>query len=432
MSDLTDVAAERQLLSIALTSGVTDEFLTVPVTAYAGWQQQAIAAALHDLHARHTPTDPAVVMRTVRERAGTDQVAQQLGAIVADLATHYVPAAGGGYYAERITALSTARTVAAAAARFQRDVAYAAENDDDTHMVTASTAMRAAITEAETAFRPAPPEPPMSLKALLDYDGAPYDWLVPGLMERGDRLIVTGFEGLGKSMLLAQFAVTIAAGLHPFTGEPIGGDKFRVLVFDVENPLRQLQRRYRRIRGQVDDLTRQHGMPDTDWSEAMRIVSRPEGVSLTTPRELSRIEQAIGATAPDLVLAGPLYKMSSLDIRDEQAALELCATLDSLRVRHHFTLVAEAHAGHASDGAGGRRVRPIGSSVFLRWPEFGFGLAPAEKAAHLEHPSTVEVRHWRGARDERCWPRLLEHGSALPWQPGDREYWDRAFEWTAA
>ncbi|MCW2901073.1 MAG: hypothetical protein JWO67_3338, partial [Streptosporangiaceae bacterium] len=209
-------------------------------------------------------------------------------------------------------------------------------------------------------------------------------------------------------------------------GEPIGEDKHRVLVLDVENSRRQLQRRYRRIRLQVDSLVHQHGMPPVDWGNALRIVSRPEGVSLTDPRELGRIEQAISATGPDLVVCGPLYKMSGLDIRDEQAALELCSCLDSLRVRHQFTLIAEAHAGHSADGGGARRVRPIGSSVFLRWPEFGFGIAPAEEAAHQEHPDTVEVRHWRGARDERNWPRLLKHNHNLPWIPANPDYWDRA------
>jgi hypothetical protein len=43
-----------------------------------------------------------------------------------------------------------------------------------------------------------------------------FDWIVPGLIERGDRLMLTGFEGLGKSMLTRQLAVTMAAGLHPF------------------------------------------------------------------------------------------------------------------------------------------------------------------------------------------------------------------------
>ncbi|MEU1152672.1 DnaB-like helicase N-terminal domain-containing protein, partial [Streptomyces sp. NPDC005918] len=40
-----------------------------------------------------------------------------------------------------------------------------------------------------------------------------HDWVVPGLLERGDRLILTAGEGGGKSMLLRQIAVAVAAGV---------------------------------------------------------------------------------------------------------------------------------------------------------------------------------------------------------------------------
>jgi replicative DNA helicase len=300
---------------------------------------------------------------------------------------------------------------------FRRKVAYAAENDDDQVMAGAATEMREAIAEAETAFRPAAAEPPMSLGALLDEEDDPYDWLVPGLLERTDRLILTGFEGTGKSFLLAQFALCVAAGIHPFTAEPMPEGDYRTLVFDCENSKRQMKRRYRKIAAQVDALRLKYDMGPVNWHQAVRIVSRPEGVALTEPRELARIEQNVALTAPDLVVAGPLYKMSKLDVKDEQAAKELTDTLDALRVRHQFTLIAEAHAGHSNDGGGTRRVRPIGSSLFLRWPEFGFGIAPHRDAAAEEHPSLVEVKHWRGSRDERAWPHLLRHGSHLPWEP---------------
>jgi replicative DNA helicase len=424
MTDLRDPVAEAQLLAIALSAdSLPEEFIALPLSAFDGWQHQAIAAALRDLHARGLPTDVEVVMRMVVERAGTDSRAQQMGTVVAKLATHHVPAASAGYYADRLGGLAAARSVSAAAQHFAQAVEHAAENDDEQGLSHAVKTMRGAVDDAERTFRPVAQEPPMSLADLLNSEEDAYDWLVPGLFERMDRLIITGFEGLGKSFLLAQFALCIAAGIHPFSRDGLPREH-RVLVFDVENSKRQLRRRYRGIRYQVDALREAKHWAPVDWSEQMRIVSRPEGVALTDPRELARIEQAISATAPDLVVCGPLYKMSTLDIRDEQAAKELCDTLDGLRVRHQFTLIAEAHAGHSSDGGGNRRVRPIGSSVFLRWPEFGFGLAPFGDAAHQEHPDTVEVKHWRGARDERKWPRLLKHGTSLPWEPGNSDYWD--------
>ncbi len=414
--NLRDHTAERQLLAIAL-HGRVDELLSLPVAAIDHWQHAAIAIAIRNLAARGVPTDPPIVMREVVTNAGGDARAQQMGTVVADLATHAVPGESAAYYAERLSALHTARELSKAAQAFLGKVAYAAENDDDQVLTGAAGDMREAITAAETAFRPVAAEPPMSLGALLDEEEDPYDWLVPGLLERTDRLILTGFEGTGKSFLLAQFALCVAAGLHPFTGEPMDSGEHRTLVFDCENSKRQMKRRYRRIAAQVDSLRLKFDMGPVNWHEAVRIISRPEGVALTEPRELARIEQNVALSAPDLVVAGPLYKMSKLDVKDEQAAKELTDTLDVLRVRHQFTLIAEAHAGHANDGGGNRRVRPIGSSLFLRWPEFGFGISPHRDAATQEHPDLVEVKHWRGSRDERAWPLVLKHGEHLPWEP---------------
>ena len=62
----------------------------------------------------------------------------------------------------------------------------------------------------------------------------------------------------------------------------------------------------------------------------------------------------------------------------------------------------EAHQPYA---AGGRRAeRPYGASLWSRWPEFGLHLA-----------ESGELRHWRGARDEREWPGALVRGGEWPW-----------------
>src|SRR5690606_19222789 len=60
-----------------------------------------------------------------------------------------------------------------------------------------------------------------------------YDWLIPNLLERQDRVIITGGEGAGKSTMVRQIAVMAAAGVHPtLPGQipPVPG-----VVVDVEN-----------------------------------------------------------------------------------------------------------------------------------------------------------------------------------------------------
>jgi replicative DNA helicase len=261
-------------------------------------------------------------------------------------------------------------------------------------------------------------EPPVSLQELFDEPEEPYNWLVPGLWERMDRIIITGYEGTGKSYLLAQFALAAAAGIHPFAGTVFRRDGFRVLVIDCENSKKQITRRYSQVARNIGFIRDSHGLPAVDWSQQVRFVMRPEGVDMTNVQEFARIEQAIAATAPDLVVAGPLYRMHKMNINDEQAARELVDALDRLRVKYKFTLIAEAHVGHVGEATGGRKLRPTGSSLFLRWPEFGYGLRGFGDAQKEEHPSTVEMVAWRGSRDERHWPDILSHNAdLLPWMP---------------
>ena len=56
-----------------------------------------------------------------------------------------------------------------------------------------------------------------TLREILETEDEPEDWVIPGLFERGDRLILTGYEGLGKTTWLRQIGICAAAGLNPVT-----------------------------------------------------------------------------------------------------------------------------------------------------------------------------------------------------------------------
>lgn len=250
---------------------------------------------------------------------------------------------------------------------------------------------------------------PATLADLLAFDPTP-DWLIPGLLERRERVMVTGFEGLGKSVLLAQIALCLNAGVHPFTGQP-GGDKLRVLVVDAENPRSLLVRRY----GWISEVV--HAISPVDPS-ALMIEVREEGVDLTHPDHIGWLDRLLTAGRPDVLMIGPLYKLHRSNMNDETAARELAHTFDTLRVRHNVALILEAHAGQAEDTAGRRKLRPRGSSLFLGWPNVGIGIRP-HKECHTDPPNWVEVKAWRGHREDREWPAELTRGAygELPWVP---------------
>jgi len=257
-------------------------------------------------------------------------------------------------------------------------------------------------------------------------DDPAMDWVIPDLLERGDRLIWTGFEGLGKSMFVRQLAVMTAAGLDPFTATHIPQRK--VLLIDCENSERQSRRKFRPLAYATVKL-------DRDVPEgALRLIHKPQGIDLARDEDASWLLERVTAHRPDLLIIGPFYRLHAADMKEETAARRAASVLDLVRTTVDCALVVEAHAGHGEAGRG-RSVRPIGSSLLMRWPEFGYGIKPADRPhGRLEceqvhsgkpcRPTVVDVQPWRGARDERNWPTRLTWGDPWPWvvDPRDEDW----------
>lgn len=227
-----------------------------------------------------------------------------------------------------------------------------------------------------------------------------YDWLIPGLLERRDRLVITGAEGAGKTTFVRQLAILSAAGLHPLKEARI--KPVRVLVVDAENTESQWRRAVRQM---TIDAARKG---TADPAREIHIMAGNR-IDITRGTHLSEIHRLVDEHEPDMLLIGPLYRLVPKAINNDDDAAPLIVALDSLRDRG-LALVMEAHAGHALGAGGERDLRPRGSSALLGWPEFGFGLRPTP-----EDPDMVSVVRWRGDRDKRDWPRHLRRGLAGEW-----------------
>jgi replicative DNA helicase len=197
-----------------------------------------------------------------------------------------------------------------------------------------------------------------------------------------------------------------------------------VLHIDTENSRRQTRRNYRWIGA---------GMPRNlaeGWRSRIDLHMRTEGVNLAG-RDRAWFHQVAAACSPDLIVLGPAYKvMTGLDPNKDVDVLSLFSAIDEVRTRHDAAVLIEAHSPHGSDGMV-RTVRPFGSSVWLRWPEVGFGLRIDEQQERdtrealkaLGHrigsnrPQHLKVISWRGQREDRDWPGGLTWGpdGGLPW-----------------
>jgi hypothetical protein len=268
----------------------------------------------------------------------------------------------------------------------------------------AESDLAAAITDAETGTA--------DLLTIADFCDKRFDRgspVIPGVLAAAERVIVVAGEGMGKSTLGRQVAVATAAGVHPFTFDPIA--PMRTVVIDLENPPGLVQRKTRPL---LEVAARQpEWNPDRVW-----FWCRPGGLDLSSAVDQAQLRQVIKRARPALVVIGPLYKMvRDRGERAEQLHGAAAGFLDQLRERFGVALWIEAHAPLAQNGV--RDMRPLGSSIWQRWPEFGVSLRKSPDGS-----GALLVGKFRGDRDERQWPQKLERsswGGSCPW-PWEARY----------
>lgn len=248
----------------------------------------------------------------------------------------------------------------------------------------------------------------LTARELLEQADDEPEWLIPGLLERRDRFMLTGEEGLGKSHLLRQFAVYAAAGINPLDiserFEPL-----RTTIIDCENTWSQVRRK---VRPAIEWL--RYRADDPSDRIMVDCTSR---MDITRDKDLARIHQLLDAQRPDLVVIGPIYRLVPRALQTDDDAAPVLAALDTIRDRG-CALLMEAHAGHALGKGGIRDLRPRGSSALLGWPEFGYGLRSIGAEGY------ADLVQWRGPREERNWPARLKRAqdSSSRWMPHEDLY----------
>jgi hypothetical protein len=379
--------AERIVLGAAMLDPSVIDAVSVRLRSsdFTDIRHGSVFAAITANHATGADTGPVGIAMALNAVGELKRIG---GApVLHDLIAAVPTTANATWYADRVKEAAQVREARADAAR----LAQVAESGD--------LAQIAAERERLIGlWSPATTQSDVSAVELEDFlagEDPDHDWLIPGLLERGDRLIVTGGEGDGKSTLLRQIGVQSAAGIHPFSLEPI--EPLGVLIVDLENSKRQVRRKLRPLRLAASDHYQS--------KPGLHMYVRPAGIDLLSADDRRWLLDLALAVRPDVLITGPLYKLATGDPTEEATARAVTAWLDRVRVESGTAVVLEAHTPHATNG-GKRPIRPYGASLWLRWPEFGI---------HLSREG--QIQHWRGPRDERDWPAALQRGGEWPWSP---------------
>lgn len=407
MSVPNAVGSERAVLHAAMLDPM-DFIAASQVLSDDDWflpQHQAIWSVMRSLH-----TEGTLEAGTVRDKIG----ARHPNAMQALLDLFGTIESGSlSYHCDRVAATATFRALLRTGQRLVQIAESSQAVDTDPIALAESTIDRLRVVQR---MGTAEAHTEMDLLDVIERPRNPGDYVVPGLLARGNRIVITAPEGYGKSSLLRQIGCCAAAGVHPF--KPAARIRpVNVLIIDAENPEEINTDEYRRVTNCLNIMDR---MAERD----SLYLEECGPINLLSGREAARIYTLVERRRPDLVIIGPIYQLHEENPNDEGPARKLSAVLDRIRRISGAALVTEAHTPH-SDGPNGQMLRPYGASLWKRWPEFGYCLHPVTIPKDRNRPTddemaSIQAREslftpWRGSRAVRDWPSRLRLGHVLPW-----------------
>jgi hypothetical protein len=246
-----------------------------------------------------------------------------------------------------------------------------------------SGAAKTAVLSLAQLLAEQPPEPPPG-------------WIEPGLLPPQGILFVGGEPKVGKSLLVANLALALAAG-QDRAGFHVPAAR-RVLICQFELPVEQFVSRLAAMRRSLGAAADHNLLVDT----------RAGGHLLSAPQGLNHFLVAAREAAAEVIVLDPLYSTHDQDENDTRSMAALCQSLLRLRDASQAALIVVHHVrksiGRDEIGSafrGSSALHAVGDSyVLLTRPSTQF--------------HTVELRfQFRYAAAQS--PRLLQLDAETLW-----------------
>jgi hypothetical protein len=183
------------------------------------------------------------------------------------------------------------------------------------------------------ASKKAPEATVLSLAQLLEQQpaSAPPCLVEPGLLPPQGILFVGGEPKVGKSLLVANLALALAAGSNR-AGFSIPAAR-RVLICQFELPVPQFVARLATMRRVMHSAADQNLFVDT----------RATGHLLCAPQGMNHFLSAAKAAAAEVIVLDPLYSTHDQDENDTRSMAALCQSLLRLRDASKAALIVVHH-----------------------------------------------------------------------------------------
>lgn len=239
-------------------------------------------------------------------------------------------------------------------------------------------------------------------------------YTIPNMLRRNERLVLTGSEGGGKSVFIYQVLTGAAFGVDTFTLERV--EPQRVLFLDVENNEFQARSNLDKIVPTLREIA-----PDArpEWRSLKRRV-----VNLMATQDRADVIRRIVHYSPDVLYMGTAYKLTDITDDSHRSVRAIQSVVDRIREELDCSVIVEHHAGHGMNNDR-NNMRPEGSSYWLRWPDFGYGMKPVPNNSGRR---LMKLQAWRGDRaTDRTFPAGMRQSDVMPWAPVAPDEWEALY-----
>lgn len=392
---------QDQLLYAGMNGYGRDVFSLVTVEDFDPGSRQQLAAIVE----RGSLTDQADQSWVMGEVLKTGN--RDLTMLLTTVVTNALVASNWRYHAERVLEESMRRAAGVILTRALNVIKDGTQHPAiavEEAMDQLNAIPRAELSEDDT----------WTLQEIMGLEVQHDRFTLPNMLRRNERLVLTGSEGGGKSVFVYQMLTGAAYGVDTFTLERT--EPQRVLFLDVENNEFQARANLDKIVPALREIAPEI---DPDWRSMKRRV-----VDLLASKDRADVIRRVVHYSPDILYMGTAYKLTDVSDETHRSVRAIQSVVDRIRQEIDCTVIVEHHAGHGHMNDR-NNMRPEGSSYWLRWPDFGYGMQPL---ATTSGKRLMKLGAWRGDRaTDRHFPKAVKQGSVMPWDPIYHDEWDAIY-----